>query len=71
MYCVYILYSVSRNKYYVGSCQDIDRRLKKHNTNHAGFTGGAADWIVKWIEQHQSKGEALQQRNRLKTGKAG
>jgi len=27
MYFVYILYSASRDKYYVGSCEDVNKRL--------------------------------------------
>ncbi|WP_207422150.1 GIY-YIG nuclease family protein [Desertivirga brevis] len=39
MYIVYILYSSSLNKYYIGSTSNLPERLRKHNTKHKGFTG--------------------------------
>ena len=43
MYFAYIIYSPSRNKYYIGCCEDVDSRLLKHNTDHSGFTGKTGD----------------------------
>jgi putative endonuclease len=31
MYYIYILFSLKTNKYYVGSTDDLQRRLKHHN----------------------------------------
>jgi putative endonuclease len=62
MHFAYILYSPSKNKYYMGSCQDIEYRIRKHNTNDAGFTGKTGDWILKWIEEHPDKTSALKTR---------
>jgi putative endonuclease len=70
MYFTYILYSASRNKYYVGACEDISNRLIKHNTNHSGFTGKTGDWIIKWIEQHTLKAEALRREKQIKGWKS-
>ncbi len=53
------MYSSSKDKFYVGSCQNMDERIRKHNTNHAGFTGKTGDWIVKWTERHLDKNSAL------------
>jgi putative endonuclease len=30
-YFVYILYSQSRDRYYIGSCSNIQTRLERHN----------------------------------------
>ncbi len=65
MYCVYILYSLKRGKYYVGSCEDVNKRLDKYNTNHAGFTGKTGDWIIKWTEEHPDKSSALKQEQQV------
>ena len=32
LYFVYILFSVLRDRYYVGSCDDLTRRLADHST---------------------------------------
>lgn len=48
MAAVYILYSPSLNKFYIGSCIDLTERLKQHFSKispHA-FTSTAKDWIV-------------------------
>ena len=34
----YILFSEKLNKYYVGACIDMDRRLYEHNIGHSKFT---------------------------------
>ena len=70
MYFVYILYSSSKNKYYVGACEDVQKRLTKHNTNHSGFTGGALDWEIKWIEEHATKSDALKREKQIKNWKS-
>ena len=45
---VYIIYSASLDKFYVGYTGDeINSRLHKHNANHKGFTGKRSDWILK------------------------
>ena len=70
MYFAYILYSAIRNKYYVGSCEDIPKRIIKHNTNHSGFTGKVGDWVLKWSESHQDKTDALKLEKQIKAWKS-
>jgi putative endonuclease len=39
---VYILFSVIKNKYYVGyTGEDLKERLRKHNSNHNCKSGGS------------------------------
>ncbi|MBC8053310.1 MAG: GIY-YIG nuclease family protein [Sphingobacteriaceae bacterium] len=71
MYTVYILYSTILNKYYVGCTSSLEDRLKKHNTNHAGFTGGKhLDWELKYSEQYDNKSEALKREKGIKRWKS-
>ncbi len=70
MYFAYILYSIIKNKYYVGSCKDVNKRLVKHNTNHAGFTGKTGDWAIKWTEEYSSKTDALKRERQIKAWKS-
>lgn len=47
MATVYILYSKNINKYYIGSCLDLELRLQEHISNkHKGFTTRAKDWEI-------------------------
>lgn len=65
-YTVYILYSASLDKYYVGFTSDLEERIRKHNTNHKGFTGrDNGDWKLRWKEVYSSKSEAMFRERRI------
>ena len=66
----YILFSKSLDRYYIGhSCESIEERLRKHLTNHKGFTSKAKDWIVVFKKEFNSKEEAYQQERIIKAWK--
>ena len=44
---VYIIYSKNLNKYYVGACTDLDRRLYEHSIRHSKFTATGVPWVLK------------------------
>jgi len=47
MFITYILYSSALDRYYVGSTSmELEQRIKRHNTNHKGFTGRSNDWVI-------------------------
>jgi len=48
MACVYILYSKTLDRYYTGSCLDLESRLKDHKEGKyfSSFTSKAKDWGV-------------------------
>ena len=67
MFKVYILYSKTRNRYYVGFTGDeITSRLQKHNSHHRGFTGSAADWEVVWLEDGLTETDARKHEAEIK-----
>jgi putative endonuclease len=70
MYYCYIIYSAIENKYYVGSCQDIDQRIRRHNTNHKGFTGKVNDWVLQWSEEFHDKSTAMTREAQIKSWKS-
>ena len=71
MWTFYILYSLSKDSYYIGFTGDtIEERLRKHNTNHKGFTGGIGDWEIKYKEIYQSKAEAINREIQIKKWKS-
>lgn len=48
MYYIYILYSASADKYYVGYSTDTTRRLDEHNTKPLNtYTSKHRPWILK------------------------
>ncbi len=70
MFFVYILYSAKIDKYYIGSTQNPYERLKKHNTNHKGFTGKTNDWKIVYKEEFNSKAEAMKREYFIKNKKS-
>ena len=71
MYTVYILFSQNRNRYYIGYTGDvIQERLRKHNSNHKGFTGSKADWIIVYTENYNDKKEAMHRELEIKAWKS-
>jgi putative endonuclease len=47
---MYILYSLKLNKYYIGACSDLERRLYEHNIGHSKFTSLGIPWDLKYKE---------------------
>jgi|SRR5690554_2000751 len=70
-YFVYKLYSSELDKYYVGSTENINNRLKEHLWNHKGFTSKAKDWQLKYSENFETKMEAVAREQQLKKWKSG
>ena len=68
---MYILYSSLKNKYYIGfSWDDLVERIRKHNSNHKGFTGNTGDWKLVYKEKFQIKGEAMKREKEIKSWKS-
>ena len=71
MFKVYILYSETKNKYYVGYTRDsITERIRKHNSNHKGFTGETGDWEMKYSEIFETNKEAINREKQIKGWKS-
>jgi putative endonuclease len=71
MWTFYILYSVVLDKYYIGfTGDDLQERLRRHNTDHKGFTGGIGDWKVVYTEHFNSKEEAYRREREVKKWKS-
>jgi putative endonuclease len=68
---VYILYSISLDRYYIGyTADDISERIRKHNSNHKGFTGKVNDWQLKYTEQFEGKELAMKREKEIKSKKS-
>ena len=71
MWLFYTLYSSNTDKYYIGHTGDnLQERLRKHNTNHKGFTGGVADWKVVFTENFDTKKAAYLREREVKNWKS-
>jgi putative endonuclease len=55
---LYILYSESINKYYIGISHDPEKRLQYHNSAKKGWTIRGRPWICVFKKEFISKEEA-------------
>ncbi|NMM47201.1 GIY-YIG nuclease family protein [Marinigracilibium pacificum] len=70
-YHCYILYSRILDKYYVGHTGDkLSEHLRKHNSNHKGFTGRASDWELVYHEEFETKTDAYAREREIKGWKS-
>ena len=67
---VYILYSEKVNKYYVGACIDLERRMREHNTGHSKFTSTGIPWLLKYTENFTTLTEAKKRELAIKKMKS-
>ena len=69
-YFTYILYSDTSEKYYIGSSEDVIRRLERHNAGATPSTKSGRPWKIVWTQQHDCKTDALKQENYIKRMKS-
>jgi putative endonuclease len=67
---VYILKSVSSDKYYIGSSRNPYRRLSYHNTFEKGFTSRYRPWKIVFSKESISREEAMRIERKIKFWKA-
>jgi putative endonuclease len=68
---VYILYSKSRDRFYIGyTSTTVEQRLQKHLQKHKGFTGTANDWKVVYSEKFPDKLQAYARERQIKSWKS-
>ncbi len=63
MFFVYILYSISFDRYYVGLTDSLERRLEEHNKGKTKSTKAFIPWQIVHVEQFET---LLETRNREK-----
>ena len=66
----YIIYSEKLNKYYIGACIDLHRRLYEHNIGHSKFTSTGIPWKTVYIEEFKTLQEATTRENYIKKMKS-
>ena len=67
---VYIIYSETRERYYIGSCADLEIRLKRHNAGATTSTKNGRPWKMVYNETFSSKTEALKREINIKKMKS-
>jgi putative endonuclease len=70
MPCMYILYSVKLDKYYVGASTELRRRLYEHSIGHSKFTSLGVPWQLAYKEEFNTLQEAKKSELKIKKMKS-
>ncbi|MCG2463012.1 GIY-YIG nuclease family protein, partial [Flavobacteriaceae bacterium F89] len=67
MYYVYVLYSPSHDRTYIGMTVDYGVRLREHNSGRTKSTKAFIPWIVVHLEAYVTREEARNREKYLKS----
>jgi len=67
---VYILYSPTTNRYYIGSCEKVEIRLQQHNSGRNLSTKHGIPWHLKKTEIFKTRREAFKRESFIKKMKS-
>jgi len=70
LFYVYIIYSQSLDRYYIGQTQNLQNRLFRHTNSGNKSTKTARDWKLVYQESLQSRAEAVQKEAEIKRKKS-
>lgn len=68
MYYIYVIQSLSHGNRYIGSTEDVDKRLKEHNLGKCRYTKGRKPWKLIYKEEYHLRGETMKREKFLKSG---
>jgi putative endonuclease len=63
---IYIIYSSSKDKYYVGYTHDLDLRLIHHNDGWTKSTKSGIPWTLVYSEKYNSRSDAMKREKEIK-----
>ncbi len=69
-FIVYILFSETKNSFYIGYSSNLEERVLRHNQKSKGYTGSVNDWKVIYTEKYLTKEEAVSRELQIKSWKS-
>ncbi len=66
MYYVYLLYSPSKDHFYVGFSENVEERLRSHNQKRNESTKSGSPWRLVYFEAYEHQEDALRRERKLK-----
>ncbi|MDQ3545567.1 MAG: GIY-YIG nuclease family protein [Verrucomicrobiota bacterium] len=69
LFHVYVLRSMKTGRRYVGSCEDVPERLRRHNAGHSKATRHAVPWVILHSESFVDRAAAMKKERYFKTGR--
>jgi len=67
---VYILYSASLDRYYIGQSAQLQDRLFRHNNSGSKSTKGANDWQLVYAQNFETRTQAILRETYIKKQKS-
>ena len=71
LYYTYVLENTLTKRHYVGSTNDIDRRLEEHNRGHTKSTRSRGKWKLLYVEKYNIEEQARKRERQIKSYKGG
>jgi putative endonuclease len=68
MFYIYVLWSNKLEKRYIGYTENIEKRLKEHNSGKTPFTKSGKPWSLIYQESYSDKTLAIKREMFLKSG---
>lgn len=69
MFYVYVLKSQENNSYYIGSCKNIEKRIKRHNQGAVKSTKRYIPWKLFYFESYKDLKSVRQRELQIKSWK--
>jgi putative endonuclease len=69
MFHVYVLKSSKTGRRYVGSCENLNDRLRRHNNGESKATKHGIPWILLHSEKFETRAAAMTKERYYKTGR--
>ena len=67
---IYILYSTTKDRYYIGQTNNIEKRLLRHNNKEVRSTKHGVPWNLVYQETFLTRSEAIKRERYLKSLKS-
>jgi putative endonuclease len=69
MFYCYVLQSQKTGRRYVGSCENLAERIRRHNSRHSKATKHCVPWVLFHSETFSTRSEAAQRERHYKNGR--
>jgi len=70
MFFTYILYSETKDRFYIGSTENLDKRIDYHNEGRVKSTKHGTPWRIVFQEKHLSRADAMLREKQIKAWKS-
>jgi len=69
MFYVYVLQSTKTRRRYVGSCENLDERVRRHNLGIRKLTRHGIPWTLMHSESFSNRADAVRKKRYYKSGR--